>query len=98
MLIQLTLIGKPGCHLCEDAESVLAGVLAEFESRYPSGVSVEVTRQNILEDAQLALMHSEEIPVLKIDGKMHSYWRIEPDRLLQALEGKLASSQSQESS
>ena len=77
--IQLNLIGKPGCHLCDDAEVAIAGVLVDFEGKY------SLTRQNILEDEALMARYSEEIPVLLINGKVHNYWRIDPDRLREAL-------------
>jgi hypothetical protein len=77
--IELTLIGKPGCHLCDDAEAVVAEVLSEF------GDAVSLTKQNILDDDALFARYSEEIPVLLIDGKVHNYWRIDPERLRSAL-------------
>lgn len=78
--IEITLIGKPGCHLCEDAQAALTQVVSEFQAARPE-VTVTVVERNILEDATLAAKHSEEIPVVLIDGKMHSYWRIDPARL-----------------
>jgi len=33
----------------------------------------------------LALKHSEEIPVLLINGKMHGYWHVDATRLTAAL-------------
>jgi hypothetical protein len=75
----LTLIGKPGCHLCDDAEAVVSGVLEEFQG------NVTLDRKNILEDDELFVRYSEEIPVLLIDGKVHNYWHIDPDRLRSAL-------------
>ena len=77
--IELTLIGKPGCHLCDDAEAVVVEVLSEF------GDAVSLTKQNILDDDALFARYSEEIPVLLIDGKVHNYWRIDPERLRSAL-------------
>ena len=76
---QLTLIGKPGCHLCDDAEVVINNVLADFADR------AEVTNLNILEDETLFARYSEEIPVLLINGKVHNYWHIDPERLREAL-------------
>jgi glutaredoxin len=76
---ELTLIGKPGCHLCDDAEAVVAEVLSEF------GNHVSLTKQNILDDDALFARYSEEIPVLLINGKVHNYWRIDPERLRSAL-------------
>ena len=87
MLIHLTLIGKPGCHLCEDADLVVAEVIREFEQAHlGDDVLVEFETNNILEDAQLAAKYAEEIPVLQINGKTHAYWRIDPVRFRAALE------------
>jgi hypothetical protein len=82
--IELTLIGKPGCHLCEDAELAVDRVLASFLAANPS-VSASITQQNILDDAELAARYSEEIPVLLINGKVHNYWRIDEERFAAAM-------------
>lgn len=76
---QLTLIGKPGCHLCDDAEAVVTTVLAEFPNQ------TSLTKQSILDDDELFARYSEEIPVLLINGRVHNYWRIDADRLRAAL-------------
>ena len=78
--IQLTLIGKPGCHLCDDAQVVIDAVLEEFET------PILVEKKNILDDETLFARYSEEIPVLLINGKVHNYWRIDPDRLRSELQ------------
>jgi glutaredoxin len=82
--IEITLIGKPGCHLCDDARAALASVVSEFTDAVP-GATVTVTERNILEDATLAARHAEEIPVVLVNGQMHSYWRIDADRLMNKL-------------
>lgn len=79
--IELTLIGKPGCHLCEDAEAVIDKVLNGLELQIP------IDKKNILDDEALFARYSEEIPVLLINGKVHNYWRIDPERLRSALVG-----------
>lgn len=87
MLIHLTLIGKPGCHLCEDADLIVAEVIREFEEAHlGDDTLIEFETKNILEDAALAAKFSEEIPVLQLNGKTHAYWRIDPVRLRAALE------------
>ncbi len=78
--IELTLIGKPGCHLCDDAEAVIQGVLVDFEGK------TLLTKKNILDDDELFARFSEEIPVLLINGQVHNYWRIDPIRFREALE------------
>ena len=82
---ELTLISKPGCHLCEEAEAVVARVLAELEVEQPE-ISLVLNHKNILDDPQLHARYAEEIPVLLIDGKVHNYWRIDPVRFRQALD------------
>ena len=77
--IVLTLIGKPGCHLCEDAELAINSVLKD------SSKKVLLQKINILDDAQLFEKYSEQIPVLLINGLVHNYWRIDTERLQEAL-------------
>ncbi len=81
--VQLTLIGKPGCHLCDDARQVIETVRAEAAAR---GISTELTELDILEDPALARKHSEHIPVVQIAGKQHAIWRVEPAKLTAAIE------------
>lgn len=84
MNIELTLIAKPGCHLCEDAELAIERVVTPFLAGNPSA-SLEMKKLNILDDAELATRYSEEIPVLLINGKVHNYWRIDEERFATAL-------------
>jgi hypothetical protein len=77
--ISLTLIGKPGCHLCDDAEAVIHEVLKDFSAE------LTLEKQNILDDEDLFARYSEEIPVFLINGEVHNYWHIDPERLRVAL-------------
>jgi len=88
--IRLTLIGKPGCHLCDDAREVVQAVMAEVEAETRAtdaagSTSVALDEVSILDDAALAERYAEEIPVLLVDGEMHAYWRFDPVRLKTAL-------------
>jgi len=74
----LTLIGKPGCHLCDDARDIVTTVLTEF----PDAALDELS---ILDDEALRDRYAEEIPVLLIDGAVHTYWRVDAERLRAAL-------------
>ena len=74
----LTLIGKPGCHLCDDARGVVDRVLADFP-----GVTLE--ERSILDDDELSRAYGDEIPVVMIDGQVHTIWRVDADRLRDAL-------------
>lgn len=91
-LVNVTLIGKPGCHLCDDARLVVNTVLAEFKSAHTgvnASVQVQLDEEDILKNESLFQKYSEEIPVLLINGKVHNYWRIDPIRLRDALENQV---------
>ena len=75
----LTLIGKPGCNLCDDAREVVASVLADFD-----GVTLE--ELSILDHADLHEKYVEEIPVLLLNGAVHNIWRVDAERLRRALQ------------
>jgi glutaredoxin len=57
----VTLYGKPGCHLCEEAKQVVDAVRAQ----HPFDLEeVDITRDPALERA-----YRERIPVVAIDGE-----------------------------
>ena len=80
----LTLIGKPGCHLCDDARDLVGSVIAKLESE-ASAPTITLEERSILDDAELHERYLEDIPVLLINGRVHNYWRIDPVRLRTAL-------------
>lgn len=80
----LTLISKPGCHLCDAARDVVASVVAGLESE-ASAPRISVEEFSIADDAQLRERYAEEIPVLLLNGRVHNIWRIDPLRLRAAL-------------
>ncbi|MFD7435933.1 glutaredoxin family protein [Streptomyces sp. NPDC059861] len=75
----VTLIRKPGCHLCDDAQIVIEKVCADL------GVSWE--QKDITEDKELHDTYWEQIPVVLVDGVQHTFWRVNEDRLRKALTG-----------
>lgn len=81
--IILTLIGKPGCHLCDDARAVVDAVLAERGGAGASGV--ELVERSILDDAELHERYWDEIPVVLIDDEVHTIYRVDAERLRAAL-------------
>ncbi|WP_372481940.1 glutaredoxin family protein [Streptomyces fuscigenes] len=74
---RVTLIAKPGCHLCDDARSVLERVCAE------TGASLE--EKDITGDDALRDAYWEQIPVVLVDGEQHTFWRVDEARLRRAL-------------
>ncbi|WP_423919077.1 glutaredoxin family protein [Frigoribacterium sp. 2-23] len=81
----ITLLTKPGCHLCDTARGVLESVLGDDE------FALGYEEKNILDDRALSDEYAEEIPVVLIDGRVHTIWRVEPDRLRTALREAVAS-------
>lgn len=80
--VTVTLIGKPGCHLCDDAREAIRSVIAGLPD---DGPAVEVEERSILDDPELHERYVEDIPVVLIDGRQHTYWRVDPSRLRTAL-------------
>ncbi|GAA4814347.1 glutaredoxin family protein [Nocardioides caeni] len=80
MTARVTLYGRPGCHLCDDARAVIEAVCAELGEAY-----VEVS---IDDDPELAQRFGEEIPVTFVDGRQHDFWRVDAQRLRRALSGE----------
>ena len=80
----LTLIGKPGCHLCDVARDVVVSVVSELE-RVASAPSISVEELSIFDDPELLDKYAEEVPVLLLNGRVHNIWRVDADRLRTAL-------------
>jgi glutaredoxin len=75
----VTLLTRPGCHLCADARAVVARVAADL------GVSFE--ERDITTSADDLARYSDMIPVTLIDGVQHDFWRVSEERLRTALIG-----------
>lgn len=73
----VTLIGKPGCHLCDDARAVIETVCAETGARWEE--------KDITRDEELYRAYWEQIPVVLVDGEQHTFWRVDPGRLRREL-------------
>jgi glutaredoxin len=74
---RITLIGKPGCHLCDEARAVVARVAGDL--------GVGWTELDIDSDQELAEQYWEQIPVTLVDGRRHDYWHVDEARLRAAL-------------
>lgn len=84
MTVALTLIGKPDCHLCDDARAVVGCVVADLGG---SGTApdVSVEELSIADDEALRERYWEMIPVVLVNGRQHCYWRVDADRLTAAI-------------
>ena len=74
---RVLLIGKPGCHLCDEAREVVARVTADLGEAYEE--------RSILDDPALNERYWEQIPVVLVDGAQHDFWRVDETRLRAAL-------------
>ena len=74
---RVTVLTKPGCHLCENAVVVIEQVCSEL--------GVGWTEVDITQDEALFAQWWEQIPVTLVDGVQHTFWRVDPDRLRAAL-------------
>jgi glutaredoxin len=77
---RITLIGRDGCHLCEDAKAVIEAVVA--------GTGDAFVERDIDAEPELKARYWEQIPVVIVDGRQVASWRIDPDRLRAALAGR----------
>lgn len=82
MSARVTLIGKPDCHLCDDARAVVERVCAQ------TGVGWQ--ERSILDDPALADEYWERIPVVLVDDRPFDFWRIDEARLQARLSEGLA--------
>ncbi|WP_324786488.1 glutaredoxin family protein [Streptomyces sp. H51] len=73
----VTLIGKPGCHLCDDARLVVEKVCGDL------GVPFE--EKDITQDRELYDEYWEQVPVVLVDGRQHTFWRVDENRLRKEL-------------
>ena len=74
---RLTLITRPGCHLCEDAKAALDRMVAVTGDRW--------IEKDVTGDLELEREYGDRLPVVLLDGKEHGYWRVEEERLLRDL-------------
>jgi glutaredoxin len=73
----ITLLTRPGCHLCDDARAVIARVAADLGVTWQER---DITRsESDLRD------YSDMVPVTLIDGEQHDFWRVSEARLRAAL-------------
>jgi hypothetical protein len=73
----ITLLTRPGCHLCDTAREVIVKVAADL------GVPWE--ERDITRSARDMDDYWDKIPVTLIDGVQHDFWHVSEQRLRAAL-------------
>jgi glutaredoxin len=76
---RLTLVTRPGCHLCDVAKQAMDRIAADTGEDW-----VEL---DVESDIALEREYGDRVPVILLDGREHGYWRVEEDRLRRDLAG-----------
>jgi glutaredoxin len=74
---RVVLVGRQGCHLCDEARDVVRRVAQETGSTW--------TEVDVDADARLLAAYSDQVPVVLVDGRQHDFWRVDERRLRAAL-------------
>jgi glutaredoxin len=74
---RVVVLSRPGCHLCADACIVVARVAAD--------VGVDWAEHDISNDPDLTARWGEYVPVVVVDGEVHTWFRVDETRLRAAL-------------
>ena len=73
----ITLLSRPGCHLCDEAREVIGKVAGDL------GVPWE--ERDITRSERDLRDYGDKIPVTLIDGVQHDFWHVDERRLRAAL-------------
>ncbi len=73
----ITLLSRPGCHLCEAAREIIESVAGEL--------GVPWAERDITASEADTREYGDMIPVTLIDGVQHDFWRVDEARLRAAL-------------
>ena len=76
--LTVTIIGRDGCHLCDDATEVIERVLTDFPG-------VTLLHRSLDDEAELREQYSDKIPVVLVGNKEHAYWRVNPEKFRDTL-------------
>lgn len=77
---RVRLLTRAGCHLCDEARTVVARVSAE--------VGVGWEEADVDSDPALQARYTDEVPVTFVDGVQHDFWRVDERRLRAALRAR----------
>jgi VanZ family protein len=74
---EVTLVGRPACHLCDEAERVMRPVLEEM--------GIGMSKVDVDGDERLTARYGHEVPVVLINGRKAFKYRVDPARLRRKL-------------
>ena len=73
----ITLLSRAGCTSCVDADTTLLSLCQDFDVDY----SVVDVDEAAGERPELRAEFGDRLPVVLLDGREHSYWEVDVDRL-----------------
>ena len=71
--MDVELVTRRGCHLCEDALGLLRGL------------GLEPRQRDVDSDPELSRLYDFRVPVVLVDGRVVGEGRLDPDSLSRAL-------------
>jgi glutaredoxin len=71
---KITVMSKPGCHLCDEAIKVIQRVVG-------SHIPVIIDEEDITQDQDLLEKYHDDIPVVLVDGVEQFRHHVDPDEL-----------------
>jgi hypothetical protein len=74
---RVVLVGRQGCHLCDEARDVVRRVTSETGTSW--------VEWDVDDDPELRRAYSDQVPVVLVDGEQHDFWRVDEHRLRAAL-------------
>lgn len=82
MNVDVTLLTRERCSLCDTARAAVAEAV--------EGRDVAVTEVDIDTDADLQSRYDWEVPVVLVNGRQHSFHRVDPGRLARTIDAAAA--------
>jgi glutaredoxin len=79
----ITLYGKPGCHLCDDARAAVERVRAQHP--------FDLREVDVSLDPQLNRVYGDRVPVVELDGEELFDYFVDERALLARLRGSIVS-------
>lgn len=77
--VQVIVIGREACHLCEEATDLIESVLRGY-------ANVVLEKRGVEEKPDWLEFYADKVPVILIDGVEHGYWRVNEEIFRGALD------------
>ena len=75
---EVVLLTRAGCCLCDNAKDQLAALAQELDFTL---AATDVDAAAAAGDATLRAEYGDRLPVVLLDGREHSYWEVDEQRL-----------------